>query len=637
MASGATPLWPGVAAVAAATCARLARLRRRLSWSSDGFFNPEGGPLDPDDKVGGRGRFPLLMNSFLHRVPRGEGGPLLKQRKFKYDRTLPETIPGWKRAYRMPLPPNVNDIVIPTWPVLMEAVKNCEAEDAVIPMWQRKPELGMFSPTPRWTGKMRPFAKGKWEKSTFWRKKMKEYYHRQRMRQASSQLTFSKYLPESMDRLELAGSQLVPGAAQGALKMEKETWKALRKLSPDQLVKAMNDQKYIRLGNAAQTKALNWRPMHQVKAFKMLREVLKRIDVVIDVRDARLPFTSAHPDVPGWARGKPRVIVLMKRDLVPAQALEESMRAIPLSEQDRGMPVIAVDGMNKGHEGLEELRTELMRSGAFVNRRRQRKGINPRAIRVITLGMPNIGKSTLINRLVGRKVAPKSGEAGSTKKLTWHKIGGFRNTELEFLDAPGLIPYQFGKRFSEKQALMLCMIKCFGRRILDREKTAFELVHHLGRLSKEKPHLVDRRIWQYAEEEYEVDFQAALRREAPFLPKHVSGTSGEGWCGKLLADFNRGYWGNIQLESHPEAARLQRDFAAFGMDDPADANSTALALPENSTALPAPRQVYDLLTIVPKASDELKNPVPPRASMEKVPVPVRVRGQEEEEGLFEGW
>lgn len=544
------------------------------------------------------------------------------------------TMPGHKpKAYRMPLPPDVDEIQPPRWKVLIDAVKNCSAEDAVVPTWKLKPRLGINSPTPQYAPLHYIEPKPYWMKSAFVKRKMKKFYNKMRELQMAKEDYRLRFLPDPKDRLSLAGTQLLAGS--GAFKAEEQSWKALRKLSADELVKAMNDQRTIRLGKAGKTIALNWRPGYQQVAIRDLRDYMRRVDVVLEVRDARIPWASTHPDIADWVRPKPRVIVLTRADLVPPHALEETIAHIKASEQDRGVPVVAVDAQ-RGGQSIEDLRLELMKAGAYVNRRRKRKGVNPRAIRTILVGFPNVGKSSIINRLANRKVAKKTPLSGTTRRLTWHKIGGFRNTELEFLDMPGTIPYGFGKRYTEEQSNLLCMCKIFPDHIIDREKTAYELVHQVAKLSSEHPENVERTIWTETERIYGVDFQKAVRREGPFLPNFVPTRNPEPFCGKLLSDFNSGYWGRIQLEAPPEVVERRQDWSRTLSGSAEGQRSSQLAVAGGERArlaLPAPRAVVRLGE-KGLARDALPEIVPPRRKMEKVPLQV---GPASGEGLFEGW
>jgi len=531
------------------------------------------------------------------------------------------------KAYRMPLPPNVDEIQAPRWKVLLDAVKVKDPEDVEIPSWKLKPILGIYSPTPQYRPLHYIEAKPFYTKANFIKRKQKKFYNKLKIQRMEKEGIKLRYLPDPNDRLVLASSQMESSTS--VFKTEDtNVFKTLRKMSTAELLDAMSDQKTARLGLAGKPIMLNWRPGFQTAAIRDLRDYLPRVDVILEVRDARIPWASKHPDIPEWVRPKPRVIVLTKADLVPPQALEETIRYIKESEDDRGIPVVAVDAQRGGDE-IEALREELMKAGAYVNRRRQRKGINPRAIRTMMIGFPNVGKSCIINRLSGRKVAKRTNWAGTTRRLTWHTVGGYRNTELQFLDAPGVIPVMFGKRYTEEQGALLCMCRIFGEKIIDRQKTAYDLVRLLGKLSKERPHAVERTIWRETQRIYGVDFKKAIRLEGPLLPNFVPANNPDPFCGKMLKDFNSGNWGRIQLELPPHIEeRRQQHYQSFagerrlsrdrqlGPGRPDEARQEGE--PAVRRALPVPRD----MRLPVKAGDQ--------AEREKVPVPAAG-------GLFDGW
>lgn len=340
------------------------------------------------------------------------------------------------------------------------------------------------------------------------------------------------------------------------------------------------------------------------------------------------------------------MIVLAKADLIPQVALEQTMAAIRGTKSDRGCPVVPIDA-TRGGIGVDRLREEIMKAGAFVNRKRKRKGVNPRAVRAAITGMPNVGKSSLVNCLTGRKVAVKGGVAGGTRKLTWHKIGGFRNTELEFLDTPGLIPLFFGKRYTEEQGNMLCMCRVFGEEIVDRQMTAQELVHRIAKLAKDHPQLVERTVWKETERIYKVDLQKAIRGEAPFLPDHVPTRNPESHCGKMIGDFNHGFWGKIQLEPPPdhilaEMEDYKRGIQATKQDKKVkEERKEPLLLPEskikNKFFLGKPRELMPVMAMptATKAKDFFTEVLPPTKKMQKMKIPAG--GGFDREALFDGW
>lgn len=514
------------------------------------------------------------------------------------------------RAYRMPLPPDIDEIKPPRWNVLMDAVKVKDAKDAVIPTWKLKPKLGIYSPTPQYAPMHHITPKPYWQKSNFIKRKMKKFYRKMMLKRMEQENFKLRYLPDPTDRMAMAAHTV--SNAPSCFKAEEDLWSSMRKKSVEELLDAMDD-KNTRLGLASKRIMPNWRPGFQTLAIRDLRDhYLRRVDIVCEVRDARAPWVTAHPDIPGWVRPKPRVIVLTRADLVPPQCLEETLQYIRESEQDRGIPVVAVDARRSDGLGIEELRLELMKAGAFVNRRRKRKGINPRAVRTLMLGFPNLGKSAIINALTGRKVAKKKGTAGETRKLTWHAIGGFRNTELHFLDSPGVIPVCFGKRYTQEQASILCMCRVFGEKIIDRTQTMYDLLNHLGKLQREHPNMIEKTVWRETKRIYKVDLMAGIRREGPIIPDFVSARNPDPFFGKMLSDFNHGFWGKVMLEIPPAVEERRQDYRHAFQDDGGRQQQQltqgvrgALTAPKEDVLLPTKKRELEVVPAVSASSDGL--------------------------------
>jgi len=533
---------------------------------------------------------------------------------------------GQVKAYRMPLPPDVDEIKTPRWSVLCQAVENCSAEDAVIPDWKLKPMLWINSPTPQYQPLTFIEPKAFWKTAHFLKSKLKKYYRKQLERRMLEDTTEKKgaghilrYLPSPKERLSMAGTDLL--GAYGSLKVEHNSWKELKSMSADEILAACDDQKTLRLAAAAKDIPIHWRPGYQTAAIRDMQKYLCRIDVVVEIRDARIPWASTHPDIPGWIRPRPRVIVLTHADKVQRSCIEETIQYFNQSENDRGVPVIPVDARD-GTIGIEELRTELLKAGAYVNRRRKRKGINPRAIRTIMFGFPNTGKSSLINRLAGRKVAKRESKPGMTRKMTWHKIGGYRNTELEFLDAPGFIPVGFGRRFTPEQQSLLCICKCFSDKHLDRTATVYDLVYRLDKLVKEHPRLLQvETLWRETKRAYGVDFKKALRQEGPLFPDWVPSMNPDPYCGRLLGDFLHGVWGKIQLEPPPQSLQNVKELNKL-LTGSKETRKHLATSPVKGALGPGQSQM-----IMPTKQDEQR---------EKVPVMVRSKNLTDE-GLFDGW
>ncbi|MDQ0206365.1 ribosome biogenesis GTPase YlqF [Alkalicoccobacillus murimartini] len=175
--------------------------------------------------------------------------------------------------------------------------------------------------------------------------------------------------------------------------------------------------------------AIQWYPGHMAKARREVTEKLKIIDVVIELLDARAPLSSRNPVIDELAQGKPRLILLNKTDL--ADPIQTKAWAQYFRRQ--GAYVISINSQN-GH-GTEKIDAACKELANPLFEKWKSKGMKPRAIRVVILGIPNVGKSTLINRLASKRTANVGDRPGITKRQQWIKIG----TSLELLDTPGIL------------------------------------------------------------------------------------------------------------------------------------------------------------------------------------------------------
>lgn len=174
---------------------------------------------------------------------------------------------------------------------------------------------------------------------------------------------------------------------------------------------------------------INWFPGHMAKAQRMIREHLKLVDVVIELLDARIPASSANPVISNIIENKPRVIALNKADLAEPEWTERWINEF----RQQGLQVVAIDSMTgKGTKTLVS-RVEQLASAKIAHL--AAKGINPRAVRAMILGIPNVGKSSLINRLLGTATVRTADKPGVTRGKQWIKIG----KNLELLDTPGVL------------------------------------------------------------------------------------------------------------------------------------------------------------------------------------------------------
>ncbi|WP_438432418.1 ribosome biogenesis GTPase YlqF [Gorillibacterium sp. sgz500922] len=175
--------------------------------------------------------------------------------------------------------------------------------------------------------------------------------------------------------------------------------------------------------------AIQWFPGHMTRARRQIEEKLKLIDVAIELLDARLPLSSRNPMIDQILQGKPRIVLLNKQDLADPKATAEWVEYF----KDRGLDALPIDA-NSG-AGVRELAPRCRALLADKIEAQRARGVNPRAIRALIVGIPNVGKSTLINRLAGRKVAITGDKPGVTKGQQWIKTA----EGLDLLDTPGIL------------------------------------------------------------------------------------------------------------------------------------------------------------------------------------------------------
>ncbi|WOD41409.1 ribosome biogenesis GTPase YlqF [Nodosilinea sp. E11] len=207
------------------------------------------------------------------------------------------------------------------------------------------------------------------------------------------------------------------------------------------------------------TPEIHWYPGHIAKAEKALVDQLNRVDVVLEVRDARIPLSTRHPKVDVWVGDKPRVLVINRVDMISSEA----RTAWETWFRQQGEVPYFTDGQQG--KGVKAIAKAAQTAGDAVNQRRQARGMKPRPIRAVVIGFPNVGKSALINRLLNRKVVASARRAGITRQLRWIRISG----DLDLLDAPGVIPSRMD---DQDAALKLSICDDIGEAAYDTQRTA---------------------------------------------------------------------------------------------------------------------------------------------------------------------
>ncbi len=284
------------------------------------------------------------------------------------------------------------------------------------------------------------------------------------------------------------------------------------------------------------TPKIQWYPGHIAKAEKQLYKNLDKVDLVIEVRDARIPLATSHPHLQRWINGKHHLLVINRRDMICPEALQKWDEWFR-KQGDSPWWCNAKSGV-----GVKQLQTAAIQTGKALNARRQSRGMKGRPVRALTLGFPNVGKSALINRLVRRKVVESARRAGVTRSLRWIRVG----QELDLLDAPGVLPPMLD---NQQAALHLALCDDIGQAAYEVESVAIELLKMLLTLERNSaagvnPNLLEQRYgfpWGRRNSE---DPQKWLTEVADL---HTSGST-ERMAQRLLDDFRKAFLGPISLE-----------------------------------------------------------------------------------------
>lgn len=219
---------------------------------------------------------------------------------------------------------------------------------------------------------------------------------------------------------------------------------------------------------------VQWFPGHMTKARKIITENLKLVDAVIELLDARIPYSSANPMLQEIISGKPRVVALNKADLADPVITRKWVDYFT----QQGIKAVSIDSMTgKGTKQLVQAVEDMAREK--TEKLLSRGVIKPRAARVMILGIPNVGKSSLINRLAGAVKAKAADKPGVTRAKQWIRIG----KNLELLDTPGILWPKFEDM---TVGLKLAFTGAINDEAIDREQVVAVFLETMAKLYPER-------------------------------------------------------------------------------------------------------------------------------------------------------
>jgi ribosome biogenesis GTPase A len=279
--------------------------------------------------------------------------------------------------------------------------------------------------------------------------------------------------------------------------------------------------------------AINWYPGHIAKAERKLKEQVKLVDVVFEVLDARIPLSSLYDNLGKLLGNKPRLMLLNKSDVADPDTNSKWMKFL---EEKTGQKVIMTSATSG--KDISSVIKEAIELGRPEIEKLIAKGRLARPIRAMVVGMPNVGKSSIINKLIKTAKVKVGAKAGVTRSAQWVRI----NPKLELMDTPGIIPMKLD---TQERAFKLAMVNSVGEASYDKIEVANTLIS-----------LVYERYPQTFCEYYRLDCKETPTIENIALARNLLITAGKpdiDRCASLvLTDFRQGRIGRLTLEDIPQ-------------------------------------------------------------------------------------
>lgn len=274
---------------------------------------------------------------------------------------------------------------------------------------------------------------------------------------------------------------------------------------------------------------IHWYPGHIAKAERKLKEQLSLVDAVIEVIDARIPLSSRYDNIAGLLNQKPRFLLVNKSDLVDKNELDKYIEILKKETESSVIPTSA-----KSNKDLNVIVKEAVKLSEPRIATIMAKGLLRRPARIMVVGLPNVGKSSIINKLTRSSKTKIGAKAGVTRQQQWVRI----NPQLELLDTPGIIPM---KQEDQERAVKLAFVNSVGDNAYSNDFVAKELLNVLN----DKQAEVFKEYYGLGDEELTLENIAFNRKW--FIRNQEADI--ERTAGYVLKDFREGKIGKFILDN----------------------------------------------------------------------------------------
>ena len=274
---------------------------------------------------------------------------------------------------------------------------------------------------------------------------------------------------------------------------------------------------------------IHWYPGHIAKAERKLKEQLNLVDVVVEVADARIPLSSMYPDVKKLIGEKPRLIIMNKSDVAD---MEKTKVLVEKLKRETECDILFTS--NSDNKDITKIVNKIADLSKPAITKMLQKGLLPRPARAMIVGMPNVGKSSIINKLIKKTKTKTGAKAGVTRQQQWVRI----NPRIDLLDTPGIIPV---KQVEQEKALRLAFVDSIGENAYELESIAEEFLKIMAEMY---PEVIKKRYGFEDGEEFSLE-KIAIKRNLigqSSKPDILRAAS------MLMMDFRDGRLGRLTLD-----------------------------------------------------------------------------------------